>query len=89
MVAEFLGQLQYTNWRFSLFYNYHTVCFVVGITNTGAAINQTARIGFNETNGARPRSQGIPRVLVVLTDGPSDDNVKGASQNVSLNCELQ
>ena len=62
-------------------------CFVVGGTNTGAAIDQTARIGFSETNGARPRSQGVPRVLVVLTDGRSGDNVEGASQNVSLNCE--
>ncbi|XP_076799831.1 uncharacterized protein LOC143444923 [Clavelina lepadiformis] len=46
-----------------------------GGTNTGAAITKVLTKGFNERNGARDRSQGVPRVLIVLTDGQSNDDV--------------
>ena len=58
---------------------------ISGGTNTGRAINQTALVGFNEGNGARARDEGVPRVLVVLTDGKSGDSVVGASNYVCLN----
>ena len=61
-------------------YNFHIVS---GNTFTGAAIDETARNGFNEEYGARPSEDGVPRVLVVLTDGKSSDSVKKPSENVS------
>jgi len=42
--------------------------------------------GFLETAGVRPLSQGIRRVLIVLTDGRSSDSVSLPAENVK-NCE--
>ncbi|XP_078492234.1 uncharacterized protein LOC108949912 [Ciona intestinalis] len=46
-----------------------------GSTNTGLALNDLLKNGFLAPNGARPASEGVPRFLVVLTDGKSMDNV--------------
>jgi len=46
-----------------------------GGTNTGAAIREVVTSGFNESSGLRPLSEGVPRVLIVLTDGQSYDSV--------------
>jgi len=56
--------------------------FLTGGTLTGAAINKTAEVGFNESTGARPITEGVPRILVALTDGKSGDSVVEASANV-------
>ena len=40
-------------------------------TYTDQGINLMRTIGFNSNNGARPQSQAIPRVAVVITDGHS------------------
>ena len=39
-------------------------------TNTAAALNLVLTLDFL---GARPRSQGVPRVVMVVTDGQSND----------------
>ena len=43
-----------------------------GGTNTAGALNGVRLYGLTETYGARPSSQGIPRVAVVITDGYSN-----------------
>ena len=53
-----------------------------GATNTGAAIRQTSLVGFNEFTGARPATDGVPRILVALTDGYSGDSVVRPSEEV-------
>ncbi|XP_002129255.2 uncharacterized protein LOC100186070 [Ciona intestinalis] len=53
-----------------------------GGTSTGRAINDVLNNGFVERNGARPASEGVPRILVVLTDGRSGDSVKTPSDNI-------
>uniref|UniRef100_H2ZCM6 VWFA domain-containing protein n=1 Tax=Ciona savignyi TaxID=51511 RepID=H2ZCM6_CIOSA len=50
-----------------------------GGTATGAAITDVINNGFVESRGARKRSEGVPRILVVLTDGQSGDSVSGPS----------
>ena len=40
-------------------------------TNTAAGINLSVQL-FNTTFGARPRSSGTPRIVIVLTDGRSN-----------------
>ena len=42
-----------------------------GQTDTAAGINLSIQL-FNTTFGARPRSSGIPRIAIVLTDGRSN-----------------
>ena len=43
-----------------------------GLTNTAGALNGVRTTGFSQSNGARPTSEGIPRVAVVITDGYSN-----------------
>ena len=42
-----------------------------GGTNTASALDGMRTVGFSTSNGARPTSQGIPRVGIVITDGKS------------------
>ena len=46
--------------------------FSSGGTDTGGALNGVRITGFSESNGARPSSEGIPRVAIVITDGHSN-----------------
>ena len=43
-----------------------------GGTNTAGALNGVRKKGFSQSNGARPTSEGIPRVAIVITDGYSN-----------------
>ena len=43
-----------------------------GGTNTASALNAIRLNGFTSSAGARPSSQGIPRVAIVVTDGYSN-----------------
>ena len=43
-----------------------------GGTDTAGALNAVRTIGFTTSNGARPTTQGIPRIAVVITDGRSN-----------------
>ena len=47
------------------------IAFSSGGTNTGGALNAIYNYAFTEANGARPSSEGIPRVTIVITDGYS------------------
>ena len=49
--------------------------YVEAGTRTGAAITEVVTSGFKESSGLRPISEGVPRVLIVLTDGKSGDRV--------------
>ena len=42
-----------------------------GGTNTAGAINGIRSYAFTEANGARPASDGVPKVVIVITDGYS------------------
>ena len=44
-----------------------------GYTDTAAALNAIRNSAFTEANGARPASEGIPKVVIVITDGKSND----------------
>jgi receptor-type tyrosine-protein phosphatase Q len=52
------------------------VTYPSGGTETGEAIDYATRFGFNSSFGARQKSEGIPRILIVLTDGQSFDDVE-------------
>ena len=43
-----------------------------GGTDTAAALNSVGSYAFTEANGARPASEGIPKVVIVITDGYSN-----------------
>lgn len=44
-----------------------------GRTNTHLGLDEMTNKGFTSTNGARPQSEGHPRVGIVVTDGKSND----------------
>ena len=46
--------------------------YTSGGTDTAAALNYVRSYGFTESNGARPASEGIPKVIIVITDGKSN-----------------
>ena len=69
-------------WAASGIKNLVTVFFIGG-TLTGYAISQIDQYGFSVSNGARPENEGVPRILVVLTDGRSGDDVLAPSTNVT------
>ena len=45
--------------------------FSDGGTNTASALDGMRTVGFSTSNGARPSSQGVPQVGIVITDGRS------------------
>ena len=51
-------------------------------TNLGLALGQILNDQFNEKRGLRPEVDGIPRILIVLTDGRSHDSVLIPAKNV-------
>ena len=57
---------------------------VLGRTFTEAAINDVIDNGFTVVNGARAISEGVPRVLVLLTDGYSSDDATAAAARVKF-----
>ena len=46
-----------------------------GSTRLGSALSQILLNQFRESRGLRPKNYGIPRILIVLTDGQSGDSV--------------
>ena len=50
----------------------NAIPYSAGGTDTGGALNGVRITGFSESNGARPSSEGIPRVAIVITDGHSN-----------------
>ena len=52
-------------------------------TNTSGALDVVRLQGFVESNGARPRELGVPRIAIVVTDGFSfepDNTTEAAAQ---------
>ncbi|KIH50306.1 von Willebrand factor type A domain protein, partial [Ancylostoma duodenale] len=65
------------------------ISYLTGLTRTGAAIEHVATEAFSERRGARPLSQRVARVCIVITDGRSQDNVtipatNARRQNIQL-----
>ena len=48
---------------------------ITGGTYLGSALDQILSSQFRESRGLRPENYGIPRILIVLTDGQSGDSV--------------
>ena len=51
-------------------------------TNLGLALGLILNDQFNEKRGLRPEVEGVPRILIVLTDGKSTDSVSVPAKNV-------
>ena len=47
--------------------------YIGGGTNTAGALDAVRSQAFTEANGARHASEGVPRVVIVITDGDSND----------------
>ena len=45
-------------------------------TNTAGALEAIRSEAFTQAHGARPVGEGVPRVVIVITDGTSDDSVQ-------------
>ncbi|KAE9418454.1 hypothetical protein Angca_009775 [Angiostrongylus cantonensis] len=55
--------------------------YLTGLTRTGAAIEHVVNEAFSEKRGARPLSDRIARIGIVITDGRSQDGVTMAAEN--------
>ena len=53
-----------------------------GRTRLGYALQQIITDQFTEARGLRPEVDGLPRILIVLTDGRASDSVSIPAQNV-------
>ena len=56
-----------------------------GGTQLGFALGRVLTDQFSERRGLRPKADGLPRILVVLTDGKSGDNVSTPAKTVRDN----
>jgi uncharacterized protein YegL len=63
----------------------NTVTQNSGGTQLGAALTQILPDQFTEARGLRPETEGLPRILIVLTDGRSHDSVKTPAENIRNN----
>lgn len=54
-----------------------------GKSNAGAALEKLRREGFLESSGSR-RAQGVPQIAVLVTQRPSDDEVREAAMKLRL-----
>ena len=61
------------------------VCYSAGSTQLGFALGRVLTDQFSEERGLRPKADGLPRILVVLTDGKSYDNVSTPAKTVRDN----
>ena len=53
-----------------------------GGTRLGSALYSVLRIQFTVLRGLRPETEGLPRILIVLTDGESSDSVATPAKNI-------
>jgi GH24 family phage-related lysozyme (muramidase) len=58
------------------------VSYTGGLTYLGEALEEILTDQFTEERGLRPEVDGVPRILIVLTDGQSHDNVSIPAKNV-------
>ena len=82
-----VGLLSFSNtYRFRFYLNTHStkssllsaidaLPYNGGSTNTAGALIAVRSQAFTEANGARPASEGVPRVVVVITDAHSNNRV--------------
>ncbi|XP_067054771.1 uncharacterized protein [Acropora muricata] len=61
------------------------VSYSGGSTRLGFALGKILTDQFSERRGLRPKGDGLPRILVVLTDGKSHDNVSTPAKTVRDN----
>lgn len=62
-------------------------CDFAGRTFTGAAISDVIVNGFDVARGARTFSEGVPRILILLTDGYSSDSIVDPEELVRMTRE--
>lgn len=61
------------------------VMYSGGSTKLGFALGRVLTDQFSERRGLRPKADGLPRILVVLTDGRSSDEVSTPAKTVRDN----
>lgn len=61
------------------------VSYSGGGTQLGFALGRVLTDQFSERRGLRPKADGLPRILVVLTDGKSSDDVSTPAKTVRDN----
>ncbi|VBB34344.1 unnamed protein product, partial [Acanthocheilonema viteae] len=60
------------------------IVYLRGRTETGAAIRYITDEAFSERRGARPLDSKVPRIVIVITDGRSQDDVTTSVQNAKM-----
>ncbi len=70
--ARFHFYLNTYHFKSSLLSAVNSISYTGGGTDTAAALNLLRISGYTSSHGARPLSQAIPRVAVVVTDGRSN-----------------
>lgn len=58
--------------------------YLTGLTRTGAAIRHVTDEAFSEHRGARPLGSGVPRIMIVITDGRSQDDIATPVQHARM-----
>jgi uncharacterized protein YegL len=58
------------------------VSYTGGLTYLGEALEEILTDQFTEERGLRPEVDGVPRILIVLTDGVASDDVSLPAKNV-------
>ena len=66
----------------SYIYAIDRIWYYTGGTNLGYALQRILADQFTEARGLRPEVHGLPRILIVLTDGEATDSISIPAQNV-------
>lgn len=61
--------------------------YAAGYTHTAEALEAIRSEAFTEANGARPSNQGVPKVIIVITDGRSADSYATRAISTQLHAD--
>uniref|UniRef100_A0A8C4LCX1 Collagen alpha-5(VI) chain n=1 Tax=Equus asinus asinus TaxID=83772 RepID=A0A8C4LCX1_EQUAS len=79
--AKTISSLKSSTTQFEFLEQIQKLSLQAGKSNAGAAIDMMRREAFSESSGSR-RAQGVPQIAVLVTNRPSDDEVREAAQKL-------